>query len=330
MRFGQSCLMFNGLATALFVVFCLVAVSAKAQQLVFERSQLPDSDDTNFSYTWQPSNSQPRTLQFEVNQTEFLAPFKRFRNYNKKRANRELFQQLNRYIRQQNWRGVEVSLAPREQQLSINVREARDSQQQQRYRQQAERLRQYYRQRWQDYLQSNYYRHLTLPSGEQGIIPDAVAIARQQEPLFNPLVNAIGETLRDNSRRGYTDFIAQFIQAIPYNALDDGIDNRGDGFLPPNQVIFYNQGDCDSKASLMSSLLRPIIPSAKMAIVYLPGHALFAIAMAPQPDDSIITVEGTKMVLVEVAGPAQMPAGQIASQSQFYIDNGQYRTAAIN
>lgn len=326
----RSSFIFPGLVSALLLATSLFSFGTAAQQLTFERNHDTQSDNIAFSISWQPVDTTQRSLNFSVDQAEFVAPFNRFRNYNRQRANRELFQQLNRYVKQQNWRGVDITLAPREQHITITSREARNSQQQQLNRQQAAQLRQYYQQRWQDYLQSNYYRYLTLPSGEQGIVPDAVAIAREQEPLFNPLINAIGETLKDNSRRGYTDFIAQFIQAIPYATLEDDIDSRGDGFRPPNQVIFYNQGDCDSKASLMSALLRPIIPSAKMAIIYLPGHALFGIAMAPQPGDSVIKVDNTTLVLVEVAGPALMPAGQIAPQSQFYIDNGQYRIAAIN
>lgn len=321
---------FKGLVNAFFIVSLLFSVSSKAQQLIFERNNDPAMGHLTFSYTWQTTHSNTQSLSFEVNKADFLAPFNRFRNYSKERTHRELYAQLNRYIKQQNWRGVEVKLAHRQQHLTINPRPARRSQQQQVNRQQAEDLRQYYRQRWQDYLQSNHYRYLSLPSGEQGIIPDAVTIARQQETLFKPLINAIGETLKDNSRRGYTDFIAQFIQAIPYASLENAIDSRGDGFRPPNQVIFYNQGDCDSKASLMAALLRPIIPAAKMAVIYLPGHALFAINMAAKPNDQVVKVQGNNLVLVEVAGPAMMPAGQIGAQSQFYIDNGQYRAVAIN
>jgi len=310
-----------GFAGVLLLI-TLTSLPAFSQQQSFERTQ--QDQQLQFSYQWQEATGTSRSLSFSSDRQPFLNSFQRFRNYNLKRANRELYQQLTRFIKQQNYRGVEVTLSPRQQQLSIAVKETRQRHLQQQHQQQAQRVRSYYQQQWQDYLSANYYRYLRLPSGEQGIIPDAVQIAAQQQSLFNPLIEQIGHALRDNSRRSYTDYIAQFIQAIPYDAQEDGINNRGDGYLPPNQVLYYNQGDCDSKAGLMAALLKPIIPQAKMAIVYLPGHALFAISMASTAADATIEDGGTKLVLVEVAGPAIMPAGNISAQSQFYIDSGQY------
>lgn len=303
---------------------------AQPQQLAFKRSEHHDATALQFSYQWREASGVTRSLSFSVNKDNFLEPLKRFRNYNLKRANRELYKRLTRYVKLQNYRGVSVSLSPRQQHLTITVRSVSDPNRQQHYNQQGQRVKAYYLQQWQDYLDTQHYRYLQLPSGEQGIIPNAVAIARSQEQLFSPLIDAIGQTLKDNSRRSYTTYIAQFIQAIPYNALNQNIDSRGDGFMPPNHVVYYNQGDCDSKASLMAALIRPIIPSAKLAIVYLPGHALFAISMAAQANDATINHDGSELVLTEVAGPAMMPVGQLSAQSQFYLNSGQYTVVPIN
>lgn len=318
-------------ATILWAVF---SNNLYAQQQHFERQKTQPSTSTDnpnmqLSYQWIDAQSQTQSLSFSVNRKNFLKPLGGFRNFDRKRANRELAHQLNRYLQQQRWHGVTVSLSPRQQRLQIGVAEAPSRQQQQQFQQQAEKLKSYYQQQWQNYLDANYYRLLRLPSGEQGIVPDAVAIANAQESLFKSLAQAAGEQLRDNSRRNYYNYIGQFIQSLPYTTLEDGIDDRGDGFIPPNQLLYYNRGDCDSKATLLASVLRPIIPEARMAIVYLPGHAVFALAMSSTPDDVSIRHQGADFVLMEVAGPAMMKAGQISDNSAFYINSGQYRVVEI-
>ncbi|MGM0525059.1 MAG: hypothetical protein ACQEQ8_02585 [Pseudomonadota bacterium] len=309
---------------------CILAFSYSpfAQQSSFNKTK--QDGQLSFDYQWQDTNGQQQQLKFSVDSAEFLSSLERFRNYNLERANRELAHQLNRYIKQQQWRGVEVQLSPRQKNIRIRLKNARNQQQQRDFERQEKRLRDYYQQQWQHYLDANNYQYIKLPPGETGIIPDAASIAKQQQSLFKSLIAQVGETLRDNSRQSYTNFVGQFIQSIPYNELEDDINSRGDGFTPPNQLIYYNRGDCDSKSALMAAILRPIIPQAKMAIVYLPGHALFAVGMNASDADKTITVDGSTLVLMEVAGPALMPAGEIADSSAFYIDNGQYTVVEVN
>ncbi|WP_404400217.1 transglutaminase-like domain-containing protein [Idiomarina seosinensis] len=317
---------FRALATVVGFFFVLHPGSAPAQQISFDKQSQDETLQLN--YQWQDTGGTKHSVQFGINKSKFLDSLARFRNYERKRANRELAHQLNRYIKQQRWRGVNVQLSPRQRSISITPRSATSNKQSETFRQQTQKLKAYYVQQWHEYLQANHYRRLQLPFTTGGIIPDAVSIAELQRPLLNDLVSQLGEILKNNSRRNYTNLVGQFIQSIPYNALQDGIDNRGDGFLPPNQVLFYNQGDCDSKASLMAAVLRTIMPQQKMAIIYLPGHALFAVQMPPKDNDATVTVDGTTMVLMEVAGPSLMAAGTIAVDSQFYIDSGQF--TAIN
>jgi len=318
----------NTLSCIVGVCILVFSYSAFAQQTSFNKTK--QDGQLSFGYQWQDANGQQQQLKFSVDNSEFLSSLERFRSYNLERANRELAHQLNRYIKQQQWRGVEVQLSPRQKNIRIRLKNARSQQQQRDFEGQAERVRHYYQQQWQHYLDANNYQYISLPPGETGIIPDAVSIAKQQQSLFNSLITEVGETLRDNSRQSYTNFVGQFIQSIPYDKLEDDINSRGDGFTPPNQLIYYNRGDCDSKSALMAAILRPIIPQAKMAIVYLPGHALFAIAMNASDADKTITVDGSTLVLMEVAGPTLMPAGEIADSSAFYIDNGQYTVVEVN
>ena len=179
---------------------------------------------------------------------EFLQPLKRYRGFNRERSQRELAHQLNRYIKQQQWQGIQARLTPRQQSVELVTANARTAQKQQQFNDYKRRLRDYYNERWHDYLDANFYRQLTLPPGEQGIIPDHPAIASEVTPTLRPLIQAIGEQLGTNTQRNYINYVASFIQQIPYNDLNSKLDSRGDGFVPPNQLLYYNQGTATAKS----------------------------------------------------------------------------------
>ena len=161
--------------------------------------------------------------------------------------------------------------------------------------------------------------------GETGIVPDAVTIAEKTQSLLRTLVVAIGNELKDNSRRSYTNYVGHFVQSIPYDSLSSKLSSRGDGFTPPNYLLLNNRGDCDSKVSLTLALLKEIIPEARMIIVYFPKHAIFGIQMAKQANDITLMHNGTEFVLMDVAGPAVLPAGQLSSDVQFLVNTGSIR-----
>lgn len=314
---------------ALLAVLCLsLPHRSLAQQLAFEKSV--SDDKLSFSYKWQQADNQEASLSFEVERKAFTQLFAKFRNYNRNRALRELNYRVNNYIQRQRWYGVQASLSPRQEKLTLSTRPARGEQQRNTYQQQLAKARQFFTEQWQDYLATNGYRSLTLPPGETGIVPDTVAIASQTQSILTPLVVAIGNQLKDNSRRSYVNYVAHFVQAIPYDTLEDDLSSRGDGFSPPNQLLINNRGDCDSKVSLTLALLRQIIPQAKMVVVYLPKHAIFGIQMAKQPNDATLSHDGTEFVLVDVAGPAVSPAGQLSDDVQFLINTQQYTVVAGN
>tara|TARA_B100000700_G_scaffold236043_1_gene261849 strand:+ start:3387 stop:4220 length:834 start_codon:yes stop_codon:yes gene_type:complete len=276
------------------------------------------------------ADGQEASLAFEVERQSFTQPLAKFRNYNRSRALRELNYRVNNYIQRQRWYGVKASLSPRQEKLELSMRTARDAKQRENYQQQLAKTRQFFTAQWQDYLSTNYYRTLTLPPGETGIIPNTVAIADETKSLLDPLIVAIGNQLKDNSRRSYVNYIAQFVQTIPYDDLEDRLSSRGDGFSPPNQLLLSNRGDCDSKVSLTLALLKKIIPQADMIVIYLPKHAIFGIQMAKQPNDATLSHDGTEFVLVDVAGPAVSPAGQLSDSVQFLINTQQYTVVVGN
>ncbi|MEC8925710.1 MAG: hypothetical protein VYD07_07330 [Pseudomonadota bacterium] len=319
----------HGILFALLTILCAsYSHTVLAEQLSFEESS--NDGELRFAYQWQMPNNQTASLSFNVDRHAFIRPFAKFRNYDRRRALRELNYRVNQYIQRQRWYGVQAFLSPRQEQMTIKARTARNEQLEKRYQQQLAKAQQFFTEQWQDYLSANAYRSLTLPPGETGIIPDAVAIAKQTQPLLSSLVVAIGNQLKDNSRRSYVNYVAHFVQAIPYDSLEDDLSSRGDGFTPPNHLLLNNRGDCDSKVSLTLALLRQIIPQAKMIVVYLPKHAIFGIQMARQPNDAKLSHDGTEFILLDVAGPAVSPAGQLSNDVQFLIDTQQYTVVPAN
>lgn len=283
-----------------------------------------------FSYQWRDFNDSQQSFDFQVDKREFLQPLKRYRGFNLERSQRELTHQLNRYIRQQQWQGIQARLTPRQQSVELVTANSRTQEKQAQLNKYKRRLREYYNERWNDYLEANFYRQLTLPPGEQGIIPDHPAIASEMTAVLRPLIQAIGEQLGNNTQRNYINYIASFIQQIPYNDLSSKLDSRGDGFVPPNQLLYYNQGDCDSKVTLMSSVIKEIIETPKMAIIYLPNHAVFGISISSRSDDISVKHNGVNYILVDVTGPAAMPLGQVGGETEFQVNTEQYTVVPIN
>ncbi|QZN90573.1 hypothetical protein [Idiomarina abyssalis] len=283
-----------------------------------------------FSYQWRDFNDSQQSFDFQVDKREFLQPLKRYRGFNLERSQRELTHQLNRYIRQQQWQGIQARLTPRQQSVELVTANSRTQEKQAQLNEYKRLLHEYYNERWNDYLEANFYRQLTLPPGEQGIIPDHPAIASEMTAVLRPLIQAIGEQLGNNTQRNYINYIASFIQQIPYNDLSSKLDSRGDGFVPPNQLLYYNQGDCDSKVTLMSSVIKEIIETPKMAIIYLPNHAVFGISISSRSDDISVKHNGVNYILVDVTGPAAMPLGQVGGETEFQVNTEQYTVVPIN
>ncbi|WP_224798132.1 hypothetical protein [Idiomarina abyssalis] len=319
--------MTHKICAVIWLLFTL-PLTANGQNF-FNLNETQDGQLT-FSYQWRDFNDSQQSFDFQVDKREFLQPLKRYRGFNLERSQRELTHQLNRYIRQQQWQGIQARLTPRQQSVELVTANSRTQEKQAQLNEYKRLLREYYNERWNDYLEANFYRQLTLPPGEQGIIPDHPAIANEMTAVLRPLIQAIGEQLGNNTQRNYINYIASFIQQIPYNDLSSKLDSRGDGFVPPNQLLYYNQGDCDSKVTLMSSVIKEIIETPKMAIIYLPNHAVFGISISSRSDDISVKHNGVNYILVDVTGPAAMPLGQVGGETEFQVNTEQYTVVPIN
>lgn len=82
------------------------------------------------------------------------------------------------------------------------------------------------------------------------------------------------------------------------------------GLLPPLSVIVDGWGDCDTKTLLLSSILANW-PHMRMVGVAVPHHYLMGVLRIPNKGDVFVEYQGLQYVLIEPAGPAWLPPGQV-------------------
>ena len=76
----------------------------------------------------------------------------------------------------------------------------------------------------------------------------------------------------------------------------------------------------------MMTLLTALYPELPQAIVYVPDHALLAVALPRQTgNEEIIRINGKAFLPLEVAGPAEIPPGVTGEKSRLSIRNNQYQ-----
>jgi hypothetical protein len=146
--------------------------------------------------------------------------------------------------------------------------------------------------------------------------PDYAALARGQADLLRPMARAIAEAAGTGETRRQVAIALALLQEIPYDELRTRGATDGTGFAVPAELLHVNQGDCDSKATALASLMRTFAPETATAIVLLPGHAVLAADLEPRPGDRTVELDGQRFVLMEPAGPARIPLGQISDTSR--------------
>jgi hypothetical protein len=81
------------------------------------------------------------------------------------------------------------------------------------------------------------------------------------------------------------------------------------------------QGDCDTKTAVIASILMNW-PNLKMVGLAIPGHYLMAVHRIPRNGDVFIEYEGIPYVMIESAGPAWLPPGEVGETTADYLGAG--------
>lgn len=175
------------------------------------------------------------------------------------------------------------------------------------------------------FLDSNYFTPYESAMGIQAIKHDHAKYAANSVDGLMPVVEAIKEMQANpNDSREFIAISLSWIQSIPYDTLESRVSSNGAGYVSPRDLLTQNKGDCDSKTTLLAALLRAYSASVRQHLVLLPEHALLAVAIRPKPEDTIITQDGVKYVLLEAVGPAYFAIGEVADTSLMGVRNRQY------
>lgn len=107
--------------------------------------------------------------------------------------------------------------------------------------------------------------------------------------------------------------VLSFVQTALRYKLPDPVykgKNTG-GLLLPLTAVVLGWGDCDTKSGLLASILSNW-GQMRMVGVGVPGHYLVGVLQIPEKGDVFVQYDGLQYVLVEPAGPAWLPPGQVA------------------
>jgi hypothetical protein len=94
------------------------------------------------------------------------------------------------------------------------------------------------------------------------------------------------------------------------------------GILPPLESFLRGWGDCDTKTALLASILGNW-ELVRMVGISLPHHYLMAVRRSPNKGDMYVRYQGVDYVLIDPAGPAWLPPGQVGSASADSLQNDQ-------
>ena len=171
-----------------------------------------------------------------------------------------------------------------------------------------------YEAKLKDYLASHGF--MLLPDGVTRV--DVPSVVKQNGPLVKPIAQVF-ERFAD--KHGYQSIeiigaVLSFAQtAIHYKDVADVYkDKHTAGFLLPITTVALGWGDCDTKTSLVASLLSNWA-QMRMVGIAVPGHYLMAVLQLADKGEMFIEYDGLQYVLLEPAGPGWFPPGHVAEET---------------
>jgi hypothetical protein len=302
----------------LIFIFSMMVFNTFAGQVYFDKKQI--DNEYQFNYQWQDSDDVKHKIAFMMSSADLFAPFRRFKTFKPNQADNFIYLSIKRYLTEKPIHNVQVNFNRKQGKTQISIRAANQTLLEYAEREISELETQYRKQ----YLAENYYSLFTDADGQTGVKPDHVKFAHESIPLIKNLVEQMVPYVDKKDVRFIANYVLSFVQSIPYSALESRITSSGSGFNPPNNLLFQNQGDCDSKVTLTAAILKSMLPKLDLAIIYIPNHALIGIQAPYIEDEQHITIEGIDYVLAEPTGPAKYKIGHIAARSWQMISQQHY------
>lgn len=293
-------------------------LSAHAEQLHFKKQR--HGDETEFHYRWRDGQKLTHELSFSYNNKTLYGHFRNFTSFQPQKAKYYILTALKKTAAKVDRSKAQIEFIEHKDSVSYQITSQNDELSQEI----ASVLEEQYQQANTEFLHKHFYNTLTDKFGRSGVKPDHVRIANDSLPEMTTIASALLTANANLSNREMAILVLSFVQSIPYSTLENRRQSSGAGFNPPLKLLYNNQGDCDSKVTFMASLMSAIYPNLKMAIIYLPEHALLGLQLSKRNDEKTAKVEGRTLLLADPAGPAMLKLGEISSDSEFFINGKQF------
>lgn len=160
-----------------------------------------------------------------------------------------------------------------------------------------------------EYLAKHQYRFQDDSRQKTWVVQDHPAHFRQAQQDLAPVAQAFVGLYGNQNIRQVAAGLTSWVEQIPYQNLEDRRSSPGVGYSAPVEVIFQNQGDCDSKAVLWAAIMRQIFPRLPLALIYFDDHAMVGARIPPIRDEVAIPHQSFNLLLIDATGPAQAKIG---------------------
>jgi hypothetical protein len=283
-----------------------------AAQLAFDTSV--QNGQVFFNYKWNDHQKQQHSLNFSLPQEQVNR--KHHKRFIPELADQYVFIELHKAARAIDPREASVKIQRQAKETLIKVT-SRSQNLLNKWQRSMNKSRE---SAFNQYLKDHYLSQFRTHMGQKAIKPDHLRYISENKLPLRPIAQALYQKVPEHSEtRVYVNLLLSWVQSIPYNTLEDRGSSNGAGYLPPPLVVATNQGDCDSKSALMASLIRSLLPDAKMIMLYLPNHALLGISLPFRTTERTLNIDGIKYLLMEPTGPASTRLGEISNQSNSAI-----------
>lgn len=225
----------------------LIASNSFAEQLTFNRQEQEDS--FQFHYQWQDHQRQMQSLDFQLTKAALFERFRHFRAYKNELAEKNVHKAIRTHLRKTPIKGVQVYFRQQQGKSYIDIKGRDSDKVEAAYRQLAKLEQDFFSQ----YLTDNFYHSFITHDLIRGVKPDHVSIADASIDDLKAIKQLILDRVSIRNIRQVTEFVLGFVQSIPYSTLESRVTSSGAGFNPPLKLLWQNQGDCDSKLTLIAA-----------------------------------------------------------------------------
>jgi len=275
-----------------------------------------------FAYKWRLGDEN-YSLSFDLNQAQIVSLPLTAPRFNNKMLNREVEVALKRHAVLLAERGIKATVKRQAREISYSVSATTQSSADLAIRE----LQGISETSTQEFYERYYLVNFTDHLNRNFVQNDYVKYANESAEGLQPIVEAIKALQRNSTdKREFTALAMTWLQSIPYNDLLSRSDSNGAGFFAPIDLLRRNKGDCDSKSTLLATLLKAYDPTLAVYMVLLPQHALLAVDIPAQNNEQTLLVNGKDMLLIEPTGPAYFAKGKVDDKSALAILNRQYET----